>query len=85
MPFGIETMKGFESIFILYFVIAYFTGWWPFQADEWTGYVYPNRSNLTNYQSIGSFDNFLDCQSSAIYKLRSLDKALTGDYECGLN
>ncbi len=53
--------------------------------DEWTGFVYPNRSDLTKHIEIGAFDSFEGCQSSAINTMRRNNWQVSGDYECGLN
>ena len=55
------------------------------EQEEWTGYVYPDKGNLSHSIKIGSFDSLESCGSSARRTLTALDKRATGDYECGLN
>ena len=53
--------------------------------DEWTGFVYPNRSDLTKHIEIGAFDSFEGCKTSAINTMRQNNWQASGDYECGRN
>jgi hypothetical protein len=73
------------QLIIVYFIVAYFLSWWPFQEDNWEGFVYPNKSDLTIHQSIGEFESLESCRSAANSKLSQLNSSHSGDYECGLN
>ena len=73
------------QLIILYFIVAFFTGWWPFQVERWEGFVYPNKSDLTVHKNIGEFESLESCRSAARNKLYELNSVSKGDYECGLN
>jgi len=73
------------QLIIVYFLIAYFASWWPFSPDEWEGFVYPNRADLTVHRNIGVYDSIEGCRDAAISKLEALNALIKGDYECGLN
>lgn len=53
--------------------------------EEWTGYVYPDREDLTISQMIGPFGSLEDCGNTARAELARLGAISQGDYECGLN
>ena len=62
------------------------------KKEDWSAFVYPDIDNIPkadsaqNY-SIGKFQNFEDCQSAAISRVRynySVSNT-QGDYQCGLN
>jgi len=61
------------QIIIIYFFIAYFASWWPFSSDEWEGFVYPNRADLTVHRNIGIYDSIEGCRDAAILKLEDLN------------
>jgi hypothetical protein len=73
------------QLIILYFVIAYFVSWWPFQEERWEGFVYPDKSELTIHKNIGEFKSLESCRSAAQNKLIQISSLERGDYECGLN
>ncbi len=50
--------------------------------QEWQGFVYPDRSNLTRSVYVGTFKTLEDCRAAA---LAALGQNRQGDYECGLN
>jgi hypothetical protein len=50
--------------------------------QEWQGFVYPDRSNLTRSIYVGRFKTLEDCRAAA---LAALGQNRQGDYECGLN
>jgi hypothetical protein len=50
--------------------------------QEWDGFVYPDRSNLTRSTYVGKFKTLEDCRAGA---LAALGTNRQGDYECGLN
>ncbi len=54
-------------------------------GDEWTGFIYPNRHDLTQHESIGTFKSLEDCRLSSQLRLAQLNATRRGDYECGLN
>jgi len=56
--------------------------WW---FDEWTGFVYPDRNNLTQHIEIGTFKKLEECRNVAILTMQNNGWATKGDFECGLN
>jgi hypothetical protein len=50
--------------------------------QQWDGFVYPDRSNLTRSVYVGKFKTLEDCRVAA---LAILGQNRQGDYECGLN
>lgn len=63
-------------------IVAFFAWKWYDGSGRWTGWVYPDSSNLDRSIQLGEFRNFEQCQEAAIQGLRSLG-SLDGDYECG--
>ena len=53
--------------------------------DEWEGFVYPNKNNLTIYTNIGVYDSLENCRAEALNTLSQVSSIQKGDYECGLN
>ena len=53
--------------------------------EEWEGFVYPNKNNLSEHINIGSYGTLEECRASAINALNKVSSASSGDYECGLN
>lgn len=53
--------------------------------DAWTGFVYPDRENLRDSVSLGSFKSKIRCAAASIDVLDRIDALDRGDYECGLN
>lgn len=54
-------------------------------TDSWTGIVYPDKSNLSNFKKIGEFKSLDECRNESIYFLRKISAQYSGDFECGLN
>lgn len=54
-------------------------------SDQWEGFVYPNKDDLTNHIGIGSYKSLEDCRASALDALEKVSSVDRGDYECGLN
>lgn len=52
--------------------------------DQWFGFVYPNKDNLSNDTSIGVFSSLEKCRKAALNTIQS-NKYVNGDYECGLD
>lgn len=59
--------------------------WSLFGSEEWKGWVYPNREDLTKSTEIGPFDTFEKCQQAAVDAVNALSDPKRADYECGLN
>ena len=54
-------------------------------SERWDGYVYPDRSNLTNFRSAGKgFGSLGECRAACVSMIRS-NNWQNADYECGLN
>jgi len=53
--------------------------------EEWEGFVYPNKNNLSEHINIGSYKSLEECRASAINALNKISSVSAGDYECGLN
>jgi len=54
-------------------------------TDSWTGIVYPDRSNLSNFKNMGEFKSLDEYRNESIYFLRRISAQYSGDFECGLN
>ncbi len=54
-------------------------------SQEWKGFVYPNKNDLSKHIEIGRYDSLEKCRDASLHKLSSIGKRLDGDYECGLN
>ena len=53
--------------------------------DEWEGFIYPNKHDLTRHVNIGKFKSLEACRAAAMNALRAMNSLGSGDYECGLN
>lgn len=56
-------------------------------ADQWEGFVYPDKDNLSKHFTIGKYSTLAECgraARTALMQGRENGIAL-GDYECGLN
>jgi hypothetical protein len=71
-----------NKIVLLLISLFIFTGCF---SEEWKGWVYPDRSNLSNSIYIGIYGSLEECRNSAISYIRSNNYQNSGDYECGLN
>ena len=54
-------------------------------GQEWTGTVYPDGSNLSRSETLGTFSSLEACRSACVDELERLGASGRGDYECGLN
>lgn len=54
-------------------------------TDSWTGIIYPDKSNLSNFKNIGEFKSLEECRNAALNALRKISSISQGDFECGLN
>ena len=54
-------------------------------SQEWRGFVYPNKNDLSKHIEIGKFDSLEKCRNASLGKLQIMGKRYEGDYECGLN
>lgn len=53
--------------------------------EEWEGFVYPNKNDLTVHRNIGVHNSLEGCRSAALNMLSQISSIEKGDYECGLN
>ena len=56
-----------KNIFLIFFLGLFLNNCG--QNDVWTGYVYPDPSNLANYKYVGSFDSLEACRSQCRYAI----------------
>jgi hypothetical protein len=54
-------------------------------TDSWTGIIYPDKSDLSNFKNIGEFKTLEECRNESIHFLRGISAQYSGDFECGLN
>ena len=54
-------------------------------SNSWESFVYPNRNDLTQHRSLGSFSSLEACRAAARRYLADLGALQRGDYECGKN
>jgi hypothetical protein len=53
--------------------------------DEWSGHIYPDKNNLTEYEYLGIYPSLAECRAGALAKISLLPDPTQADYECGLN
>lgn len=53
--------------------------------DKWDSFVYPDKANLDNFRSAGTYSTLNDCRLGSRAMLLGMDRVFKGDYECGLN
>lgn len=61
-----------------------------FSKDVWTGFVYPDVTDLTVHKDIGGYGSLPACREAAFETMKSLldqeqYKGNTANFECGLN
>lgn len=54
-------------------------------SQEWRGFAYPNKNDLSKHIEVGKFDSLEKCRDASVDKLQMMGKRYEGDYECGLN
>jgi hypothetical protein len=58
---------------------------WP-TPEVWTGYFYPDATNLSNHIETGVFDTLEQCRDQTVSYADSMNIPYGQyDYECGLN
>jgi hypothetical protein len=55
------------------------------KEEQWDGFVYPSRADLTRHVTIGTFGTLEACRAEAHAMLERNGWTGSGDYECGLN
>lgn len=54
------------------------------EADEWVGFLYPNKNNLSQHIETGTYATIKECRRDIVTYAH--DVGFRGyDYECGLN
>lgn len=71
--------RSITAVIVLALVMS---GWF---SEEWEGFVYPNKNNLSEDIYLGAYKSLEECRASAISSLKKISSASAGDYECGLN
>ena len=75
-------MKAVVIIVFVAFVVWYL---WP-RPDVWTGYLYPNKYDLTQHVETGAYESLENCRAATLAEAwRRGFTANQIDYECGLN
>ena len=54
-------------------------------SNSWESFVYPDKNNLKQHRSLGSFPSLEACRAAARRYLADLGALERGDYECGKN
>jgi hypothetical protein len=73
-----------ESLLVL-LALAAVVAYCRHEPDEWRGFVYPDKYNLTVHYEVGVHKSADACTAAARNALRITGKWESGDYECGLN
>lgn len=50
---------------------------------EWSAIVYPDRADRTRFDVTPRFKTFSYCREAAIERMKAIQVATGGDYECG--
>ena len=54
-------------------------------SEQWEGFVYPDKNNLTVHQGVGVYESLEACRAASLELLSRISSIEKGDYECGLN
>lgn len=54
-------------------------------SQDWEGFVYPNKHDLTNHIGVDHHKSLEECRAASIAALNKVSSVERGDYECGLN
>lgn len=89
---GVERIRAVRLIVV---VVAALILLWPSASacddgmsdGPWSGWVYPDRSNLLVDEYLGLFPSLDACRARALQRLAALEQqsGRIGDYECGSN
>ena len=66
-------------------VLALMLGFVGCRRERWSGWAYPDKTDLTASVVVGDFETLNACRVASTERLRMLNSLETGDYECGLN
>lgn len=53
--------------------------------EEWTGFIYPDKTNTKRSKAFGKYETLEQCQKASKNELEKLNLTTRGYYECGLN
>ena len=53
--------------------------------DDWSGFVYPDKENLSNHLELGDFETLDQCRAAARELIDVSGWPSVADYECSLN
>jgi len=53
-------------------------------AEVWTSWVFPDKSNTKRSMELGQFPSLEQCRVASLDKLTALNLSDRGDYKCGL-
>ena len=53
--------------------------------ESWEGYLYPDRTDLSEHEMIGVFPSLEDCRAATRSEMRRLTNPDRATYECSLN
>ena len=74
-----------KILLILFVTILIPTSSNSFFGENWQGWVYPDRGNLSKSISVGKdFKSLSDCRAACVNKINTSGYK-NADYECGLN
>lgn len=55
------------------------------KPGEWAAIVYPDRTDRTRFEVTPRFQTYSYCRDQAIERMKAIEVATGGDYECGRN
>ena len=68
------------------FIVIIVAVWYFWPSEEWSGYFYPDKNNLINYEFTGTFKSLEECRDVTLAHGENLGIPISRfDYECGLN
>jgi hypothetical protein len=53
------------------------------RPGEWAAIVYPDRTDRTKFDVTARFQTFEYCREAALERMKAIQVATGGDYECG--
>ena len=85
---GLNFSKGFQVIKNWHFltILIVFSTLSSCNFDDWNGFFYPDKNNLSKYSNLGSYGSLESCRAAIkehAYRMNLLSTEY--DYECGKN
>ncbi len=68
---------------LLVFLLLLIGGCGGDTPGEWAAIVYPDRTNRAKFDVTARFKTFSYCREAAIERMKAIQVATGGDYECG--